>query len=128
MKRFICLLLVLLLFPLVSFADDLSAVVGVWLASELLTTGCPSMSYLYLAENHKSYFVIQSFKEDGPGLGRQFVGTWYISDDGTVVVQTGNNTQTILTLAGDYSLDQNMKIYCHTPTLTLQDVLAQLGY
>ena len=127
-KLFIIILIFALLLPFVVLAEDASSFVGVWVSHELLTTGAPSMSYLYLAEDHTSYYVIQSFKPDAPGLGRQYVGTWEITGPGEVYIKTGNNSYVSMTVTGDYSYDQNMKIYCHTPTMTVQDILKTLGY
>lgn len=95
MKRFACLLLVLLLLPLVSLADE-SKYVGCWASYDHLTTGAPAMSMLYLAEDHTCYFVIQSFHIDEPGLGRAYVGTWEVLSDGSIRAKTGDNTDTEL--------------------------------
>ena len=127
-KLIVSILIVALLLPVAALAEDVSSIVGVWVSHELLTTGAPSMSYLYLAEDHTSYYVIQAFKPDGPGLGRQFVGTWEITGPDEIDVKTGNTTHVTMTITGDYSYDQNMTIYCHTPTMTVQDILNSLGY
>lgn len=127
MKKLITIILILSLFlPAAVLAE--SAVTGVWIATEKLSTGCPSMTYLYLAEDHTSYFVIQAFKPDGPGLGRQFVGTWEELSSGDIHVVTGNNTSITLSLAGDYAVDDSMTFYCHAPVKTLQEALEEIGY
>ena len=124
MKRLITVILILcLLLPAAALAE-LPDVTGVWISSELLKDGAPSMSYIYLADDHTSYFVIQAFHPDSPGLGRQFVGTWeWISTD-KVFVKTGNNTSTTLRILGDYSFEETtLTIYLHAPVLTVQDLL-----
>ena len=71
MKKLITIILILaLILPASALALDESGLIGCYARYELLTTGCPSMTMLYLGENHVSFFLIQSFREDEPGLGR----------------------------------------------------------
>ena len=110
MKKLITVILILaLILPAAALASGMNSPVGCWAQYELLTTGAPSMCMLYLAENHTCYYVIQSFHEDEPGLGRQFVGTWEQQADGTVLAKTGNNTSTTLRFSDDYTVAMNME-------------------
>ena len=124
MKKLIAFLLIAaLILPSACLADD-SDVVGVWLYSDLLNTGAPSMAYIYLAEDHTCYYAVQAFNTDSPGFGRQYVGTWDKISSDKVYVKTGENTSTILLLAGDYAVaETTLDIYCHVPVLNLSDYL-----
>ena len=107
MKRLITIILILaLLLPALAMADG---PVGCWAEYELLTTGAPSMTMLYLAEDGNCDYIIQAFDKDAPGLGRQFVGTWGQLDDGTVEAKTGNNNRTNLRFDDNYTVAMNMK-------------------
>ena len=98
MKKIAALILAAaLLFSACAFADD-ADVVGCWACYEMLTDGAPAMSMLYLSDDHTCYYLIQSFHPDEPGLGRAYVGTWEIQNDGSIYAKTGNNTETILQL------------------------------
>ena len=122
MKRLVCLLLVLVLFPLVSLADG-SEYVGCWASYETLTDGAPVMSMLYLSEDHTCYFVTQMFHPDSPGLGRSYVGTWEILSDGTLRAKTGNNTETKLKFytSENYALEaETMRVYVNITPFTLK--------
>ena len=109
MKRFFALLLVLVLLLSASALAD--GVVGCWAHYELLTTGCPSMTMLYLAEDHTCYYLIQSYDHDEPGIGRTFVGTWEMQADGTVLAKTGNNSDTVLYFSPEYQVAMNTKTF-----------------
>lgn len=109
MKKLLAIILIVaLLLPVAALADD-SDVVGCWAHYELLTTGCPSMEMIYLAEDHTCYFLIQSFDHDEAGLGRTYVGTWEIQSDGTVLAKTGNNSSTVLYFSPGYQVALNTK-------------------
>ena len=104
MKKLLTIILILaLLLPGIALAADSDAV-GCWVHYEKLTTGTPSCTMLYLAENHVCYFLIQAFHEDEPGLGRAFVGTWDWDSDGIVIAKTGNNTTTTLAFYPTYQV------------------------
>ena len=109
MKIFFALLLALALFLSASALAD--GVVGCWAHYELLTTGCPSMTMLYLAEDHTCYYLIQSYDHDEPGIGRTFVGTWEMQADGTVLAKTGNNSDTVLYFSPEYQVAMNTKTF-----------------
>ena len=111
MKKLLAIILIVaLLLPFSAFADD-SDVVGCWAHYELLTTGCPAMEMIYLAEDHTCYFLIQSFDHDAAGLGRTFVGTWEMQADGTVLAKTGNNSDTVLYFSPEYQVAINTKTF-----------------
>ena len=109
MKKLFALILALAL--LLSSAALADGVVGCWAHYELLTTGCPSMEMIYLAEDHTCYFIIQSFDHDAAGLGRTFVGTWEMQADGTVLAKTGNNASTVLYFSPEYQVAMNTKTF-----------------
>ena len=101
MKKLICFLFVLvLLVPLAVLADD-SSVVGCWAHYETLKDGAPMMSMLYFAEDYTCYYITQAFHPDKAGLGRNYVGTWELQDDGSIYAKTGNNTDMELILYSD---------------------------
>ena len=111
MKKLIAVSLILvLLLPVCAFASE-SDYIGCWAHYDLQTSGAPSMSMLYIAENHTCYFVIQSFKPDEAWIGRTYVGTWEILDDGTLYAKAGNNTDTKLTIYGSGGLAVNKETY-----------------
>lgn len=109
MKKLLAIILIVaLLLPVAALADD-SDVVGCWAHYELLTTGCPSMEMIYLAEDHTCYFIIQSFRHDEAGLGRTYVGTWEMQSDGTVLAKTGDNSSIVLYFSPEYQVAMNTK-------------------
>ena len=122
MKKLIALFLVFaLLVPFSALADE-SSWVGCWAQYSVGTDGTPTMTMIYLADDHTCYFVIQAFHHDEPGLGRSHVGTWELQPDGSVLAQTGNNTKTELTLYND-SIALNMKtmdVYVNITPFTLK--------
>lgn len=109
MKKLIAVLLALiLLVPVLALADD-SDVVGCWASYGVQNNGAPVFNMLYLAENHTCYYIVQSFDVSEAGIGRTYVGTWEIMDDGTLYAKTGNNTDTRLKLNESHQLAVNMK-------------------
>lgn len=124
MKKLITAILILAMLLSTAALAEQPNVTGVWISTELLKDGAPSMAYVYLADDQTSYYVIQAFHKDEPGLGRQYVGTWEWTGEDTIFVKTGNNTSTNLRILGDYSLDEStLTIYLHAPVLTVQDLL-----
>ena len=112
MKKLITVILILVvLVPACAFAVDESDVVGCWAHYDVQNNGAPSMSMLYLSEDHSCYFIIQSFKPDEAWIGRTYVGTWKLLDDGSVYAKTGNNTDTKLTLYGSGGLAVNKETF-----------------
>ena len=103
MKRLLALILILALLPVVALADE-SDVIGCWVHYELLKTGAPSVTFLFLAEGGVCYYLIQHFNVDEPGLGRTFVGTWEMQKDGSVLAKTGNNAETKLKFYEGYNV------------------------
>lgn len=122
MKKLITVILILtLLLPVISLAET----TGAWLSMDILETGAPTMTWLYLADGGTCYFVIQAFHPDEPGLGRQFVGTWHETSGG-VWAKTGNNTDTTLKIYGDYAMDtETGNIFLYVPVITLRDLVGE---
>ena len=116
MKKLIAVLLILVLFlPSASLADS-PFFTGCWVHTTMQTTDCPAVTFLCLREDHKCFFLIQSFREDEAGLGRTHVGTWDI-EDGSVVAQIGGNVTIALRFNDDYSVawdPYTLKFYIHT--------------
>lgn len=115
MKKLIAVLLILVLFlPSAVLAD--SPFTGCWVYTTMQTTDCPSVTFLCLREDHKCFFLIQSFREDEAGLGRTHVGTWDI-EDGSVVARIGGNVTITLRFNDDYSVGcdpHTLHFYIHT--------------
>jgi len=123
MKKLIAVLLIIALFlPAIALAEG--SVVGCWAHYELLKTGAPSMEMLYLAEDHTCYFIIQSFHEDSAWIGRTYVGTWTLQDNGTVLAKTGENTETILYFSPEYQVAMNTKTFGIYINLSVFDDMA----
>lgn len=101
-KLMVIVLVIIMIIPAVATSGDID-VIGCWAHYELLTTGTPSMSMIYLAADHTCYYVLQSFKSDAPGLGRTYVGTWEMLSDGTVNAKTGNNATVQLYFSDQYA-------------------------
>ena len=116
MKKLIAVLLILVLFLPSAVLADGPDFTGCWVHTETLTTGCPSVTFLCLTEDHRCFFLIQAFREEEAGLGRTFVGTWDI-EDGYVVAKTGNNTSTRLQFNEEYTVafcPDTFSFYIHT--------------
>ena len=113
------LLFVLIVALLLSFSAALaedSYFSGSWVHTEMLETGCPSVTFICLTEDHKCFFLIQSFREDEAGPGRTYVGTWEV-EDGYLVAKTGNNTSTRLQFNEGYTVafcPDTFSFYIHT--------------
>lgn len=124
MKKLITVFLILaLILPAAAIADD-SDIIGVWVSTEILEEGSPQMSYLYLAEDHTCYFVIQMFHKNEPGIGRQYVGKWETLSSGDIYAKTGNNTSTTMRVSGNYAMNRETgTIYTHVLTTTLNELL-----
>lgn len=71
---------------------------------ETLKSGAPSMSVIYLSEDHTCYFLTQMFSPDEPRLGRAYVGTWETLDDGKIFAKIGDNATLTLKLSSLGSL------------------------
>ena len=115
-KLFAFLLAVCLLLPACSLAEEPDGIYGCWVHTETLTSGCPSLTFICLREDHTCFFLIQAFRDDEAGLGRTFVGTWAI-EDGTVLAKTGNNTTTPLLFDDNFAVAYNpntLDLYIHT--------------
>jgi hypothetical protein len=110
MKKLITVILILsMLLPAAALAGE-SDVVGCWAYYSVSSSGTPSMEMIYLADDHTCYFLIQSFDHDEPSLGRAFVGTWEMQQDGSVFAKTGNNTNTTLMFdTNEYAVAYNPK-------------------
>lgn len=96
MKKPIVIILITAILILSSSGAFALSAVGCWAHCNLTTSGYPSMTMLYLAEDYSCYYLIQSFNKEEAGLGRTFVGTWEYLDDLTVLAKTGNNVSTKL--------------------------------
>lgn len=105
MKKLFSLILALaLLLPSAVLADG---PVGCWASYEMTDSGTPNMQMLFLAEDHTCFYLVQTYHDDEPGIGRQLVGTWEMQPDGMVIAKTGNNTKTRLTFSDDYAVALN---------------------
>ena len=126
MKKLITVALILaLLLPAAALAD--ASFSGCWVHTETLTTGCPSLTFICLTEDHKCFYLIQSFREDEVGPGRTYIGTWDV-EDGYLVAKTGENTSTRLQFAADYSIafcPDTYTFYVHT-SQTIDSIMRQL--
>lgn len=98
MKRFLALAFVLvtvatLAGTAVAENVDESFYVGVWVYNERhATNDGETTTVLHLTEDHKTYFLIQSFKDDGsPDSGRTAVKSWSASGNKIHVI-IGENT------------------------------------
>lgn len=93
MRRFICLLFVCLLLPVVSFSDSSEdKYVGTWIHTEYLTTGTLQFIILDLQADHTAVAVFgKADGDDSKVPGRSFIGTWNLTLGGIHVV-SGHNT------------------------------------
>ena len=127
MKRLLSFILIAaLLLPAAAFADD-SYFAGCWVHTEKLETGCPSVTFICFTEDHKCYYLIQSFREDAAGPGRTYVGTWEIQD-GYLVAKTGNNTTTRLQFDEGFTVafcPDTLSFYIHTSKM-IDNILNEL--
>lgn len=102
MKRFFCLLLVLTLFPVVSFSDsDEGLYVGTWIHTEYLNDGTLQFIIIDLKDDHSAVTVFGNADGDNTKVpGRSFIGTWSQTKKGIHVV-SGRNTSKDLFLTDD---------------------------
>ena len=102
MKKLIAVVLILVvLIPACAFAIDESDVVGCWAHYDVLETGEPCMSMMYLSEDNTCYYLIQLFHVDEAGLGRTYVGNWELIDDDSLYAKIGNNSDVNLRFTSD---------------------------
>ena len=122
MKKLLAVFLILaLLLPVAAFADD-SDVVGCWASYQLLTTGCPCMTMLYLADDYTCYYFTQMYEHDEVGLGRTFIGSWEMQRDGSVFVKIGNYATLTLELYGsnNFAVSDTLDVYVNITEFTLK--------
>lgn len=122
MKKLLAIILILaLLLPAIALADAVNPV-GCWVKYEILNTGAPSMAMLYLAEDHTCYYMVQAFHKDSAGLGRVHVGTWEYKPDGIVYAKTGENTETLLSIADNNAVALDVKTFKYFMNISLYGV------
>ena len=122
MKKLLAVFLIFaLLLPVAAFADD-SDVVGCWASYQLLTTGCPCMTMLYLADDYTCYYFTQMYEHDEVGLGRTFIGSWEMQRDGSVFVKIGNYATLTLELYGsnNFAVSDTLDVYVNITEFTLK--------
>ena len=122
MKKLLAVFLILaLLLPVAAFADD-SDVVGCWASYQLLTTGCPCMTMLYLADDYTCYYFTQMYEHDEVGFGRTFIGSWEMQRDGSVFVKIGNYATLTLELYGsnNFAVSDTLDVYVNITEFTLK--------
>ena len=119
MKKLITVTLILaLLLPGLALAAGVS---GCWVSYELLNTGAPCVSFLYLADNGTCFYLVQLFNQDDAGFGRTFVGTWEQQPDGSVIAKTGNNTDTRLRFQSEgIAIDSDLSVWVNITQFTLK--------
>ena len=120
-KLFVLILALVLLLPVLAAADD-SSVVGCWASYQLLTTGCPCMTMLYLADDYTCYYFTQMYEHDEVGFGRAFIGSWEMQRDGSVFVKIGNNATLTLELYGsnNFAVSDTLDVYVNISEFTLK--------
>ena len=105
MKKLVAIILLLaLIAPAASLALSEADVPGCYVYYDLLKSGAPQMTMFYLAPNYSCYYLIQSYHEDEPGIGRSYVGYWEVQGDWTIYAKTGNNTDMVLIISDDASV------------------------
>ena len=121
MKKLLALVLIVALAtPVIALADD-ADVVGCWAHYEKLTTGAPSMSMIYLSEDHVCYYLVQMFNKDEAGLGRTYVGTWEMQSDGTVLAKIGNKAKARLKFSNGFNAALDMETGSYYLSLKILD-------
>lgn len=102
MKRFFCLLLVLVLFPFVSLSDsDEGLYIGTWIYTDYLVNGTLQFIIMDLKDDHSAVTVFgEADGDDTKVPGRSFIGTWSQTGKGIHVV-SGHNTSKDLFLTDD---------------------------
>ena len=122
MKKLLAVFLILvLLLPVTVLADE-SDVVGCWASYQVLTTGCPAMTMLYLADDHVCYFLAQMYEHDEVGFGRTYIGSWEMQRDGSVFVKIGNNATLTLEFYGtrNFAVSDAMDVYVNITKFSLK--------
>lgn len=71
---------------------------------ETLKSGAPAMSFIYLTKDHTCYYLTQTFSPEEPRLGRSYVGTWEMLDDGKIFAKIGDNATRTLKMSSLGSL------------------------
>ena len=111
MKKLVAVVLLLaLITPVAALAMSEADVPGCYVYYDLLKSGAPQMTMFYLAPNYSCYYLIQSYHEDEPGIGRSYVGYWEVQGDGTIYAKTGNNTDMVLIISEDASVAYDKKL------------------
>ena len=100
MKKFLALLFALVLIVSAAFCESMPFDEYCYFYGyghiEVLKSGAPYMSIIYLSEDHTCYYLTQMFNTDEPRLGRAYVGTWETLDDGNIFAKIGDNTSRTL--------------------------------
>ena len=98
-KLFIVVLVLVLVFPLVAYADDgipAWLIEGSWNHYESTDDGM-LLTSIFLTEDGTAYFVTQLFRDKEPAIGRAFVGSWEKTGRNTIHVIIGNSATMDLT-------------------------------
>ena len=107
MKRLFCLL-VLLLFPFVSLADEFEPLyVGKWIHTEYDKSGDFHFIILDLQEDHTAICIFgESDPEDFQVPGRSFIGTWSPTSKGIHVVSGMNSSKDLSISDNDFLIEK----------------------
>ena len=94
MKRFVCMLIVLVLFPFCALAVSENDYIGKWIFTEYLKDGTLHFRLLELRSDHSSVIVFGNADGDSTKVpGRSFLGTWSLTSKGVHVIVGVNTTK-----------------------------------
>lgn len=109
MKKFhFAFILVVILFCLSAFpayADGLteSDFMGIWVNMYDNSDGGANAELIYLRPDHKLFYMNHSFKQDEPGFGREYVGTWKVEGD-CIHIKYGNSAESDVYMSKGFML------------------------
>ena len=109
MKK-LCAVMICLLLSVPAYAASRLDYAGIWVSAHTTQSGGAICEFFYLAPTGQAFYMNESYDADGPSFGRQYLGTWNITDQGIHIVY-GNNASADAVLSGDFLMIKDVVGY-----------------
>ena len=105
MKKLFCILALFSVLMGAAWAEGLteSDFMGAWVNVYDTKDDGASAEIIYLRDDHKVFYMNRRFSTDGPGLGREYVGSWSVNGD-CIHIKYGDNTESDVYMSGGFLL------------------------
>lgn len=105
MKKLFCILALFSVLLGAAWAEGLteSDFMGAWVNVYDTKDDGASAEIIYLRDDHKVFYMNRRFNADGPGFGREYVGSWSVNGD-CIHIKYGDNTESDVYMSGGFLL------------------------